>query len=239
MLKKSTLLSVSVFFLLFIGLNTPSYACHGGGPPHPPDCGKGKGGGKTHNPTVTTEVQWGGEGAFGNITEDIPRPCVAALLEQNGDYGSYTCSVGPPSVTYTLGTGDPTPRTRVRDLCSVFDGGRTLTPDRRYGHGWNDNCDEDDTCTIQIDTWFSGQEAIDATGGAADLIKFRAFAQATEAFEEANPFVLQLILQVDEIIISFSATGSNRNIATCHYRPDLLNLTEGDVIFQINPIPIP
>ena len=34
MLKKSTLLAVSIFFLLFMGLSTPSYACHGGKKPH-------------------------------------------------------------------------------------------------------------------------------------------------------------------------------------------------------------
>ena len=42
MLKKSTLLSVSIFFLLFIGLSDYGYGCHGGKPPHG-DC-KGGGG---------------------------------------------------------------------------------------------------------------------------------------------------------------------------------------------------
>ena len=83
MLKKSTLLSVSIFFLLFLGLSDYGYACHGGKPPHG-DCGD-DGGGKAKGTIVPTRVQWGGV-----ITENgYPRLCVAQQVAQNGDYGLY------------------------------------------------------------------------------------------------------------------------------------------------------
>ena len=87
-----------------------------------------------------------------------------------------------------------------------------------------------------ISNWFNGQEVLDATNKLADRIVLRAFADATGT-DPKNPFVDSLELDVDEIIISFRASGSNKNIAVCEYSPDLGNLMVGDVTFDSAPTP--
>ena len=69
MLKKSTLLFVSIFVLLFIGLSDYGYGCHKGDPhgrsPDPcpdPDPSPGGGGdGKKKTPAIITFRNWGGD----------------------------------------------------------------------------------------------------------------------------------------------------------------------------------
>ncbi len=139
MLKKSTLLFVSIFFLLFLGLSDYGYACHGGKPPHG-DC-EDNGGGKTKGTIVPTLAHWGGF-----ITENDQRLCVAQQVAQNGDYGLYTCQVGAPKVRYELGVGKFTARKGDPELCKVFSK-VDLTPDRLYNYGWIDNCGGG-ACTI-------------------------------------------------------------------------------------------
>ncbi len=48
-------------------------------------------------------------------------------------------------------------------------------------------------------------------------------------FPDANPFVDSLILDVEEINITFYAAGSNKRIAECQYV-----LEQGDVTFHSN-----
>ena len=52
MLKKSTLLSVSIFFLLFIGLSDYGYGCHKNGKPH------GKNAGPCDPPPPPRTARW-------------------------------------------------------------------------------------------------------------------------------------------------------------------------------------
>ena len=53
MLKKSTLLSVSIFLVLFIGLSDYGYGCHGGKPPHGDYKGGDDGGTNKYSAMVT------------------------------------------------------------------------------------------------------------------------------------------------------------------------------------------
>ena len=128
----------------------------------------GDGGGEI--PTiVTTEAQW-----TGGIAELAARPCVAAQVKPNGDYGTYVCEQQPPvpanQVTYNLGVGVQTARKGDADLCNLFDG-INLTPNEKYLYNWVDNCG-DGFCSILIITWFDGEEVITATGEKADRINY-------------------------------------------------------------------
>ncbi len=219
MQKKLTVLFAFAIFLLLVGWAvTPAQAHHD--PGH-----SGGGGGKTAGTIVTTMVQWGGI-----ITGDKARPCMASQVQQNGDSGFYTCKAGTPKVNYALGVaGDQTLRNGDKELCKVFIN-IDLTPDSRYGYNWSDNCSDDGTCTIVINNWFTGEQV---TTAIVSFIRLRAFAQLDTV--ETNPFVDSLTLKVDEINLIFYAEGSNKKIAECAYRPDLGNLTKGDVTFQSVP----
>ena len=175
---------------------------------------------------VETEAQWRGD-----IQEPQLRPCLATNVKPNGNNGTYACEAGSPAVQYMLGIGVQTARKGDAELCQVFSN-ITLTPDN-YWYSWFDNCCEDDACTIRINSWFTSPEVIPETDGKADFIRLRAFAEAVGPFTDANPFVDEQWLNVDEINISFSAAGSNKNLAVCHYSSDLGNL--GNVRFHSIP----
>ena len=248
MLKKSTLLFVSIFVLLFIGLSDYGYGCHRRDEDgkrilhgNVETCEDSDSGGKTAGTTVTTTVQWGGD-IGGNITEAAARPCFALQVANNDVYGLYTCQQCCDLRVYYDLTDIPvqqTARNGNGSLCSVFDG-ILLNPGRLYNYGWDGNCFEDDMCTIQISNWFGNvnNQVTNATGGLADDIKFRAFAVAegpVDGFQDVNPFADSLTLYVDEINITFFATGSGKTIANCHYTPEQGDLTLDNVIFQSDP----
>ena len=179
-------------------------------------------------------------------------------MAKSGDFGGYSCQEDLPDtgkqVLYELGVGVQTARKGDGSLCHLFTkesahpgppaakhDGVALTPNSQtkfasYVYNWTDNCG-DGSCTIQISNWFKSQETIDATEGKAELIILRARAEATGPFLDPNPFVDDLMLDVDEIVISFAASGSNKNIAVCEYSPDLGNLMVGDVTFDSAPTP--
>jgi len=237
MQKNLTILFAFAIFVLVLGWSITPAQAHCKDPDHF-DCNKGDDDGRT--PTIVeTDVQWGS-----NIDESDPRPCVASQVANNGDSGFYVCQLDPPGsneVRYNLEDGVPTARTRdaFGFLCTVFNG-IDLTLDRVYGYRWSENCG-DGTCTIVINNWFSNENAqvTGATKGEADFIRLRAFAEARGPFMDANPFVNPLMLEVDEINITFYAAGSNKKIAVCAYRPDLHNLTVGNVTFESVPDPMP
>ena len=218
MQKKLTVLFAFAIFVLVVGWAiTPVQAhCKDKGP-HLEHCNGDDG---RETPTIVeTDVQWGGD-----ITESKTRPCVAAQVLTNGDYGEYLCQLDPPGsneIRYNLGVGVQTARKGDASLCNVFNP-INLTPDRFYEYNWSDNCG-DGTCTIEINNWFSEEE----TG--AGFIRLRAFAEATGPFMDANPFVDSLMLDVDEINIIFYAAGSNKKIAECQY---LFDPSESEVTFQ-------
>jgi len=144
------------------------------------------------------------------------------------------CGAGSPTVTYALGVaGVQTLRNGDDTLCDVFID-IDLTPDSLYGYNWSNNCSDDGRCTIVINNWFTGEQVTTAT---VSFIRLRAFAEALT--DETNPFADLLMLDVDEINLIFYAEGSNKKIAECAYRPDLHNLTVGNVTFESVPDPMP
>ena len=234
MLKKSTLLSVSIFFLLFIGLSDYGYGCHRDDASGDPiqhgskPCNGGGGGGGVVKPTVVqTTAQWGG-----GIDELVPRPCVAQQMQPSGSNGSYDCELRPNrELTFNLGVGEQTLVGGEPAFCSVFTNGFQLAPNFQHFYGWNGKCFESE-CTIRIQNWFHDMENVEGTNG-AHIIVLRAFARLGPFPADKNPFVALQPLDVVEIDISFG--DGAQDLAVCQYSLERGNLAAGEVTFTSVP----
>ncbi len=180
--------------------------------------------------SVSTTAQW-----TDRITEVLPRDCVLTTAKPNGNFGAYTCAVGPPAVTYML-TG--VPRTQLLrkgdpELCAFFDDITLETP-TMYKYTWTENCGSGG-CTIQFINWFSTADSGKIPG--VDFVRVVALADVVTGvtgvpFTDPNPFVVTQRLSVYEINIGFSQEGSTKSLAKCQFTPG-----KDDVVFVSTPVP--
>jgi hypothetical protein len=223
--------------LLLFGVPGDTLACHKGTPHgQDTDCGGGGGGdggggggGSEQISNVPIDVQWVSPGSPG-ISEPQPRPCT--LSSAQASYGSYHCQhIGAAPVTYDLTGIARAQIARKGDaaFCDSFDG-ITLEPTSSYQVDWTEACDDNSACTIRILNWAFGDEVSSKIPG-ADTARVEAFADAHPPFSNPNPFADSRLLDIDEIVITFTGDGNNKTVAKCRFT----GIDSGAISFQSIP----
>lgn len=237
--KALAILSVLLFCLVW---NPPVEACHKGkphgpqtscddDPPPPPD------GGDDPPTPVDTYAWWpDGEAVSGNAVQDENwgRECTPENFQPGGSAGHYHCRhvaeywnlplhfdfLGVTDYEQTRRNGDPL-------LCETFRQGMSLIADGLYNYYWEGNCKAAGGCLIRIIHWFNGQQVMDAVeqavpgSPAIDRIVLNGLVQLTlGSQEDANPFAVERVLEVETITAEFYAAGKNKSEARCAYYMD-------------------
>ena len=220
---RQLLTSAVVLILITLFLAPDALACHRGDPPKPhgknATCDDG-------NPTPDRPPTYVETRAAieGKVISDVPadgegRTCLPGEVFTE-EAGQYRCSTfGPGVMVNSAGLNGVWSR-KDHPICKSLTSSIVLTPtENGYEYGWTDSCYADD-CAVELHLIFEGDQILELTGGASDIMDMVMRATAVfdpNAVADSNPFLTFRDLQITSLTAEYLKTGSTRSAAVCDY----------------------